>query len=251
MTTAMPLRFELCVDSAPGALAAQEGGADRIELCADLIEGGITPSAGAVQFVREQLSIPVMVLVRPRGGDFVYSATELEVMRRDIEMLRAAGVDGVVVGALRRDGTLDLDATRVFVAAARPMQVTFHRAFDMCIDPFAALEQLVELGVDRVLTSGQVDSAGDGLERIKDLVRRAAGRLSVMPGGGIDETNIARIAAQSEAHEIHVAALASFDSEMEFRNPHCGMGCGTLPGEYERRETDVERVRTLLRLANG
>ena len=173
--------FEVCTDTAVGAAAAQAGGADRIELCANLLEGGTTPSIGAVEWVHEQLEIAVMVLVRPRGGDFVYSGQEFDVMLRDIEAVKSIGVDGIVVGALQPDGTLHREQTAAMIQAARPMQVTFHRAFDMCVDPDETLDQLIELGAERILTSGQRDSMMDGLELIADIQRRAAGRIRIMP----------------------------------------------------------------------
>ena len=243
MRSGRRILFEVCVETAAGAVAARDGGADRVELCANLLEGGVTPSAGAVGYVRDQLDIPVMVLVRPRGGDFVYSDGEMDVMRRDIASLRDAGVDGVVVGALRPDATVDVDRTRAFVEAAGPMQVTFHGAFDMCIDPRAALEQLVELGVDRILTSGQEDAALDGIALIAELVEQAGNRIRIMPGGGIVESDIRRVLELSKATEVHFAAGASLESPMEFRNSRCSMGCGTVPDEYELRVTDPARVR--------
>jgi copper homeostasis protein len=243
MSSGRRVLFEVCVDTAAGAVAAREGGADRVELCANLLEGGVTPSAGAVQWVREQLEISVMVLVRPRGGDFVYSDGEMAVMLRDIAVMRELGVDGVVVGALGPDATIDLSRTRTLVEAAGPLQVTFHRAFDMCIDPRGGLEQLIELGVDRVLTSGQEDVALDGVELLADLVEQAGNRIRIMPGGGIVESDIRRVLELSKATEVHFAAGASRESSMQFRNTRCSMGCGTVPDEYELRITDPARVR--------
>lgn len=245
------LTFEVCVDTAMGAEAAEAAGADRVELCANLLEGGTTPSAGSVAWLRDKLGIDVMVLIRPRGGDFVYSDGETEVMLRDIESVKRAGVTGVVIGALCPDGSLDLPVVRAMVEAARPLQVTFHRAFDMCVDPDAALEQLVDLGVDRILTSGRKDSAADGIATLARQVEIAGDRISIMPGGGILEGDIRRVIEESGAHEVHFAAAVTRESPMQFRNPECTMGGGSIPGEYDRVVTDEHRIREYIRLGSG
>ncbi len=235
---------EVCVDSVAGALAAERAGANRVELCANLLEGGTTPSPGAIALARRDLQIGLMVIVRPRGGDFLYTDVEEEVMRRDIEAAGAAGADGVVLGMLHDDGRIDLDRTRRLIECARPMQVTFHRAFDMSRDPRESLDQLIELGVDRVLTSGQRATVPEGLELLTELVQRAGGRISVMPGGGgVDHTNVAEIIAKTGASEIHFAARERLQSGMQFRNPDCGMGSGTPLSEFEHWETDEQSVR--------
>lgn len=251
MTPSRPLIFEVCVDTAMGAKTAETAGADRVELCANLLEGGTTPSAGSMAWVRDQLEIDVMVLIRPRGGDFVYSAAETEVMLRDIEAVGRAGLAGVVIGVLCPDGSLDLPVVRALVEAARPLQVTFHRAFDMCADPDVALEQLVDLGVDRILTSGRKDAAADGLATLSRQVEIAGDRISIMPGGGIFESDIRRVVEESGAHEVHFAAAVIRESPMQFRNSECTMGCGSIPGEYDRVETDDHRIREYIRLGSG
>jgi copper homeostasis protein len=237
------LTLEVCTESVADVLAAQAGGADRAELCADLVEGGTTPSAGAIALAVQRAAIPVMVMVRPRGGDFLYDELELEVMARDIDVARRAGAQGVVLGCLTADAEVDAVQTERLVAAARPMEVTFHRAFDMVRDPHAALETLIELGVDRVLTSGQQRSVADGLELVAALVARAGRRIGVMPGCGIDPSNILEVAARTGARELHFTAFASRGSGMVFRNPRPLMGAGPAPGEYERRGTDQAEVR--------
>lgn len=242
-TPAGDLLFEVCVESTPGALAAEAGGADRVELCADLLEGGITPSPGSLQLAKARLKIPAMVLVRPRGGDFVYSEEEMAIMLGDIAAVKDAGLMGVVIGCLRADGRLDLDRLHTLVEAARPMQVTHHRAFDMCVDPLQALDELCQMGVDRLLTSGQKDAAGDAIPLLRQLVERADGRLSVMPGGGLTPADIGAVVAQTGVREVHFAALHSVDSPMQFRNPGCSMGAGEVPDEYELRRTDPAMVR--------
>ena len=241
--TAMTI-IEVCVDSVEGAMRAASAGANRVELCANLLEGGTTPSRGALELCCSTLSIGVAVLVRARGGDFVYSDVEHEITLRDIDAAKAAGAAAVVVGALHPDGTIDVDRTREWVDRARPMQVTFHRAFDMTRDPFEALETLLQLGVDRVLTSGQRDAVPDGIPLLTDLVRRAGDELIVMPGGGgVDPDNVRQIVDATGAREVHFAALGVVESTMQHRNPNCTMGAGTPLGEYQRWDTDQDRVR--------
>ena len=240
------LLFEVCVDSAEAAIAAQEGGANRVELCSDLLEGGLTPTHGTMEVTRERLRIPFMAMVRPRGGDFCYSDVEFDVMRRDVAAARALGADGVVLGLLRPDGTIDVARTRELIGIARPLPVTFHRAFDMSRDPYAALEALIDLGVERVLTSGQEPSVVEGLALITDLVRRAAGRIIVMPGGGITARNVARVVAESGVSEVHFATLEPRDGRMEFRNPRVFMGGTLRPPEYSLDVTRPESVAAVI-----
>ena len=238
--------FEACVGSADAALAAQRGGADRVELCDNLLEGGTTPSAGTIRVARERLSIPVHVIVRPRGGDFCYSEIELEVMRCDIQTCKELGAQGVVLGLLREDGAIDVARTAELVALARPLAVTFHRAFDVCRDPFEGLEDLVRLGIERVLTSGQEPTVLEGVELISELVQRARGRIVVMPGAGFTERNIKRIVAQCGAREVHVAAWGEVESRMRHRNRRVFMGGELRPSEYSIAVTDAARMRAFV-----
>jgi copper homeostasis protein len=238
--------FEVCVDSIESALAAEEGGADRVELCSALIEGGLTPSYGVLKIARERLRIGIMAMIRPRGGDFCYSEAEFAAMRHDVRMAKDAGANGVVFGILTPDGEVDVERSRILIEEARPLVVTFHRAFDMTRDPFAALETLVDLGVDRVLTSGQESSVLEGLDLIAELVQRAHGRIIVMPGGGITDRNVARIRARSAVTELHFAGGEPVESRMRFRNPRVFMGGTLRPPEYllDRLSPDyVVRVR--------
>ena len=240
------LLLEACVDSVEAALAAEAGGAGRVELCADLLEGGITPSGGTIQAACEMLQIPVNVIIRPRGGDFCYSEVEFDVMQRNVKLAKAAGANGAVIGILRPDGTVDSERTGVLVELARPMSVTFHRAFDVTRDPYEALETLIELGIDRVLTSGQEPSVLEGLDLIVDLVRAAGERIIVMPGAGITERNIEKIVAASGVREAHVYAPVSVASRMVYRNPHVFMGGELRPPEYSVSVTDAGRIRAFL-----
>lgn len=242
--------LEVCVDSAESAIAAQMGGAHRVELCDNLMEGGTTPSAGAIEIARNNLAIGLHVIIRPRGGDFCYSELEYEIMCRDLRIAQELGADGVVIGILKPDGSVDKKRTRELIARARPMSVTFHRAFDMTRDPFLALETLIDLGVDHVLTSGQEESAVEGMELIADLVRRAGERTIIMPGGGINERNIARVLKATLAREIHLTAFSRVESPMQYRNHHTFMGGELRPPEYSHKMTDSRRVQAILRAAS-
>ena len=201
--------IEVCVDSVDSALAAHEGGADRIELNANLPQGGITPSAGLIEQTRSQCSLPVHVLVRPRPGDFFYSPTELYVMEQDVQIAKQIGADGVVVGAILPNLSIDVASIRSLVEAAHPMAVTFHRAFDLVTDPLAALEDLVEMGIQRVLTSGQSVTAVKGHHVIRDLVERSAGRVQVIAGGGVSALNIRWLVEETGVREVHVGTGVS------------------------------------------
>jgi copper homeostasis protein len=237
--------LEACVDSVESALAAEAGGADRLELCDDLLEGGTTPSAGMLAVCRGRVRLPLHVLIRPRGGDFLYSDVETEVMRRDVLAAKAAGADGVVLGALRADGTVDAERVALLAAAARPLDVTFHRAIDVCRDAAEALETLVALGLDRVLTSGQAPTALEGADAIASLVRRAAGRIAILAGGAIDESNVREIVARTGATEVHVRGTRVVESEMSFRNPRVRFRKTAVGAEEERSVTDTGRIREL------
>jgi copper homeostasis protein len=240
--------IEACVDSVESAIAAEQGGAGRIELCANLIEGGTTPSDGALGLCRERVAIPIRVLIRPRGGDFLYSRTDFETMRRDVLRAKELGADGVVIGLLRPDGALDLERTRELIDAARPMGVTFHRAFDVCRDPTEALEQLVQLGVDRLLTSGQAAGAPEGIATIARLVQRAAGRIGILPGGGIDESNVVDVVRGTGVEEVHLRGTAEIESQMTFRASHVEIGNPAPPNDYVREVTNPDVIRTIREL---
>ena len=234
--------IEICVEGPDNAVAAAEGGADRVELCASLIEGGITPSPGVVRATLAALTIPVMAMVRPRGGDFLYSDREYASMRDDVQAMRAAGVAGVVFGCLTADGDIDEARTAELVALARPLSVTVHRAFDMVRDPAAALEALVRCGVDRVLTSGQRPTALEGLPLLRALARQAAGRIVVMGCGELTPDSIAAV-RDAGLNELHLAAPRVVPSGMRWRNPDVGMGGEDLEREYRITVTDTQLVR--------
>jgi len=244
--TKRSLKFEICVDSIEGVVAAERAGADRVELCAGLIEGGITPSIGMIEYAAEVPRIGLHVIIRPRGGDFVYSPEELAVMKRDIAAAKRAGAKGLVFGALTPSGDIDGEMTKALVDAARPLAVTFHRAIDMARDLAAAIDRLVALGIERVLTSGGEATALEGSACIAELRRRVAGRIIVMPGGGITERTVARVLAETGAEEIHFAALAEIASPMTHRNPSAFMGGALRPPEYSRLATSESTIRGII-----
>ena len=242
--------YEICVDSAAGVRAAKSAGANRVELCADLLEGGITPSRGMMRQARVTADIGLHVIVRPRGGDFLFDDDEFAIMRSDIETAKAEGADGVVIGLLTRAGEVDTVRTRELISLARPLSVLqFHHPsvrHDPRNYPFDALGALIELGVDRVLTSGQEATVLEGLPMVAELVRRAENRIVVMPGGGITSRNVERIIATAKPKEIHFAALEPTASPMEFIRPHVFMGGELRPPEYDRHVTSAASIRAVM-----
>jgi len=238
--------YEICVDSVVGVRAAQEAGAHRVELCCDLMEGGVTPSVGMIRNARKVPGIVLNVIIRPRGGDFLFDDDEFAIMHDDIETAKIEGADGVVIGLLTPDGAIDDARSRDLIASARPMSVTFHRAFDMTPDPFQALETLIGLGVDRVLTSGQEAAVLEGLPLIVDLIQRAAGRIIVMPGGDITSRNVERIVSAAQPSEIHFAALDVEPSGMSYRRHYVYMGGTLRPLEYDRLITSIASIRSVM-----
>ena len=237
--------LEICAGSVESAIAARDGGAKRIELCAALEIGGVTPSAGLIAEARKIEGLTLNVIIRPRGGDFLYNEYEVACMLQDIRTCKQLGVDGVVLGSLTADGNIDTAVCKQLIAAADGMSVTFHRAFDMCRDPKIALEELIELGCDRVLTSGQAATAQAGTPLLKELVEQAAGRIIIMPGCGVNSANAADILQATGATEIHASARKSIGSGMQFR--HSGVSMGN-PGsdEFARKETDINEVKAIV-----
>ena len=240
---------EVCVASAEHAIAAAAAGAGRVELCANLVEGGTTPSWGEIVRARASVAVPVMVMIRPRGGDFLYSDLEIEIMASDIEAARRAGADGIVLGLLTSDGRVDAERLRPLVDAGDGLEIAFHRAFDLCRDPFEALETIVDLGCDRILTSGQRATAVEGLESIAALAKAADGRVGIMPGGGIRAGNVTRILSVPEVCQIHVYAGRVASSRMAFRREGIAMGRSYAPDEYRRTEVDGDAIRAVVAAA--
>src|SRR5580704_10970814 len=241
-----PILIEVCVDSVASAVAAERGGAERVELCSNLLEGGVTPSAGLIELVRARTSIGLQVVIRPRGGDFYYTPEEFETMRRDIVAAKKLGADGVVVGILHADGSVDIERTRELVELARPLGVTFHRAFDMSADLFRALECVCATGADRLLTSGGEKTALQAVEQIARLVEAARGRIAIMACGGINHHNAASIIEQTGVREIHVGLRSPVASPMLHRNSELTLGTAG-DREYQRFQVLEENVLSLHR----
>jgi copper homeostasis protein len=221
--------------------SAVEGGADRIELCANLGEGGTTPSHAHIVKCRETFAIPLFPIIRPRGGDFLYSKDEFGIMSQDIELCKRVGCEGIVLGLLNIDGTIDMIRTGDLVEQAYPMSVTFHRAFDRCIDPFVALEELIEIGCERVLTSGQQPTAAQGVELIAELNKIADERIIIMPGSGVRKENIRMIADKTSCTEFHSSLKGSSKSKMEFIHP----SFAASEESYMNSAIDPDEVRAL------
>ena len=240
-------KIEICANSVESAIKAQEGGAYRVELCAGIPEGGTTPPFGDMRMARQMLhQTKLHVIIRPRGGDFLYSPLEQEIMLHDIKVARQLGADGVVFGCLTAEGDVDMVAMKKLMNAVGDMNVTFHRAFDMCKDPFKALEQIIELGCTRILTSGQESNAVKGIPLLKELVKQADGRIIIMPGCGVNPGNIKQIAEETNATEFHFSGRSSYESDMIFRNPKVSMGGTVKIEEYQRDITNPEIVKAAL-----
>lgn len=225
------IRVEVCCGSLDDALEAQAGGADRVEFCSDLFHGGLTPTIGAVIEASKRLSIPFVAMVRPRGGGFCYTEPEFAAMLADAEQMLAHGASGIVFGILNPDGTVDVERNRRLVALAEGKQTVFHRAIDVTPDPFVALEQLIDMGITRVLTSGQEDTVPEGVATIRALRERAAGRIEVMPGGGIKPSNLAWVGEQTGCEWIHIAAFKNAHDPSCHARPHVTFGGALYPPE--------------------
>ena len=248
----MSVKVEICLDSVESAVASQAGGANRVELCDNLVEGGTTPSFGMVKLVRELIDIDVMAMIRPRGGDFLYTDHELAVMEQDLIAFREIDIEGVVFGLLNPDGTVDREKTACLVEKAksgsRPKWVTFHRAFDMARDPFEALDTLIELGVDRILTSGQAASAAAGANLIRELQAKAGERMIIMPAVGIDASNVAQLVNQTQVTEVHIGSSVKewVHSSMTFQNHLVHMSDDESISEFDRLQASAEKVASLV-----
>ena len=236
--------LEVCVGSLQSAIAAKQGGAMRIELCSALEIGGITPSAGLMKSVRQVEGLKMHVLIRPRGGDFLYDKAEIDCMVHDIQLAREYGADGIVIGALRSDGSIDTEACRRMIDAAGGINITFHRAFDMCKDPLRAIQEIRDLGCHRLLTSGQAATALEGLPLLKQLTSMQTGVI-IMPGCGVKSSNVAEIIRECNATEVHASARKSFASPMYYRPESVKMG-NPDQDEFARSETDVTEVSAIV-----
>ena len=239
------IKIEVCAFSLESCLAAEKGGANRIELCGSMYEGGTTPSAGLIQIAKQRISIEIHAMIRPRGGDFCYSDDEISVMQADIRTAKELGCEGVVLGILQPNGSVNITQTKALVTLAKPMQVTFHRAIDMTPNYLKALEDIIETGCDRILTSGQKNMAMEGIENIKNLVERANGRIEIMAGSGVNEDN-AQTFIHTGVNALHLTGKSIRDSEMVYRKEGIAMGGLSEVPEYEIVYSDFEKIRAVV-----
>jgi copper homeostasis protein len=248
----MNVQLEVCSNSVTSALAAQEGGAVRVELCENLAEGGTTPSYGQLLLARKLLHIQLFVLIRPRSGDFLYSDLEYEVIKADVRNCIEAGADGIVIGILNADGTIDKPRCLELVRMAKQfgLGVTFHRAFDMCADLYQSLEDVIELGCNRILTSGGKSTAMEGASMLNHLVEKAAGRITIMAGSGVNPNNVADLVHFTKVTEVHSSARIHVPGKMEYHNDHILLSNG-LKDEYGIDVTGVEVVKAIITAANS
>lgn len=237
------MKVEICVDSLASVAACAEAGADRIELCAGLVEGGTTPSLGFLRQARTRFAGEIAMMIRPRGGDFLYDDAELAAMADDIRAARDHGADAVVFGCLDVEGLIDPRACERLLAACDGLPAVFHRAFDVSRDPEASLETLAGLGFTRVLTSGGEPDVIRGLSRIAALVAQAGDRITILAGGGVTPANAAELVARTGVREIHLSARSAGESPMRHRRPDIPMGAAAVPGEYERKTADPAIIR--------
>lgn len=238
------MKIEICTNSYVSAMNAEKAGADRIELCVELAVGGITPSYGLLKKVMNDSTILVNVLIRPRSGDFTYSDAEFEAMKLDIEICKELGCNGIVSGVLHKDFMIDLERTKALVELSKPLSFTFHRAFDWTVDPFKALEQLIDLGVDRILSSGQETSAARGLSLLEQLQQQAGDRLVILPGGGINIETIAQF-KKANLKEVHFSATALHQT---IKTPRVTMNSTRFFDETKVAISDEEKIKLMIDL---
>jgi len=237
--------LEICSFSLESCLIAQKAGAGRVELCGGVFEGGTTPSAGLIRLSRQNLSIKLFVMIRPRGGDFCYSDTEFEVMKADILTAKSLGADGVVFGILNPDGSVNKNRTTELVNLAAPLKVTFHRAYDVANDPIQSLEDIIECGCERILTSGQKNTAIEGIDLLKTLVEKSQNRIEIMAGSGVSAQNAQQF-LNIGVHALHMTGKGIQESKMVFRKPDVSMASATLTNEYEIYEADFEKCKAVV-----
>lgn len=239
--------LECCVDSVESAIAAKSGGADRLELCSNLVIGGTTPTLALFREIREKVDIKIHALIRPRYGDFLYTESEANIICHEIKAFREAGAEGVVIGSLRPDGSLNMEQMKKFMQYANGMSVTLHRAFDMCRDPFEALEQAKELGINTILTSGQAPSCVKGIDLLKKLLIAANSNISILAGAGINAEAVKILLEHTDLTEFHMSGKKIMESGMIYRNRHVSMGLPNM-SEYEIWRTDENAVRSVKEL---
>ncbi len=240
--------IEIAVFSLEAAITAVNAGAHRIELCSAPAEGGLTPSAATMRLAKKYVKIPIHVMIRPREGDFCYSEKEFEAMLLDVAAAKVVGMEGIVAGILNPDGTVDEKRMAILVDAAEPMNVTFHRAFDMTLDQEAALEAIIYAGCARILTSGGQQTAPEGIEKLAHLVKMAGDRISIMPGSGINGSNVKNIAVTTNAKEIHLSARTYIPGKMTFKQPLVTMGGSVIIPDYELQLPDEKSIKEIMKI---
>lgn len=243
----MGYTLECCVDSVESAIAAKKGGADRLELCSALVIGGLSPSQALYRKIREQADIPIRVLLRPRFGDFCYTDYEHEILKEEVRSFCKLGADGIVIGTMKPDGTLNLEQMKELMEETQGMTVTLHRAFDMCQDPFQTLEEAKRLGIHTILTSGQKNVCTEGMDLLKELVEQAQGKTEILVGGGVDASVLPVLAEKTKAKAFHMSGKVSIESEMQYRKQDVSMGVASV-SEYEIWHTSEKRIREARRV---
>ncbi len=234
--------LEACVDSVESALAAARGGASRLELCSNLVIGGTTPSPWLFEEIRKHTDIKIHALIRPRFGDFCYTDSEFSIIRGEVKGFREMGAEGVVIGILKPDGTLNMEQMKILMEEAEGMSVTLHRAFDVCADPFVAMEQAIELGIDTILTSGQKNVCTLGTDLLRELVEKSAGRICIQVGSGVNAQAISQVYPLTKATAYHMSGKVTLDSSMIYRKQGVNMGLPSL-SEYEVWRTEESKIR--------
>lgn len=242
-----PILVEVCADSLESAEIAQKAGAQRIELCSALSCGGLTPSVALMEYTRKKVTINIHALIRPRNGDFLYSDNEIQIMCRDIEIAKSIGVNGIVCGVLTPDGTVDIKKMKTLLEAAYPLRLSFHRAFDMLENPYACAAVLKDIGIERILTSGQKPSAVQGTKLISDLINMFGNEIIIMPGAGITANNIKAVITATGATEVHLSGKTIKNSDMYFRNESIAMGSSYSLSEYEHYIADEYIIRNAIK----
>lgn len=234
--------LETCIDSVESAMAAERGGANRLELCGNLIIGGTTPSPVLYQEVRRHCGLKIHALIRPRFGDFCYTEHEFRIIRGEVKMFRELGADGVVIGCLRPDGALDMEQMGMLMEEAGNMSVTLHRAFDVCRNPYEALEEAVRLGINTILTSGQAETCLSGSRLLAEMAEQSAGRIDILVGSGVDAAAIRELYPQVKTHAYHMSGKVTLESRMEYRKEGVNMGLPSF-SEFEIWRTSEEKIR--------
>ncbi len=244
----MNRKIEICCYSVESAINAERSGADRIELCDNYLEGGTTPSYATIQYSVEKLNIPVNVIVRPRGGDFLYSDIEYEIIKQDVLAAKKLNANGIVIGFLTSSGEIDVEKTKEIVELAKPLEITFHRAFDMCKDPLKAIDQLKKIGITKILTSGAKNTAIEGVNLLAKLVKKAGNEIIIMPGSGVNETNLSELIQKTKAIEYHSSAKTFDNSKMNYFNHDISMGGIDTVNEFSKITVDPEKIKKMIEI---